>query len=1225
MVVDLEHRNLLDNEVALEAISQLPHVLRIRLADIIKGGESPSPSSGFRIDRGGKSGAVIVYAYVEPDADAAWEAGYYYIKINPSERDQINEARIERLNHLKTKSLLGIVPVVELTIYNNCLVEMTGSALQNASTDHTVQRLTDLLKSRTNLTRRYVDGLSDIMLDWAKNTQENAYNLEQIFLLMFEDGRLRKHPTRNILYRAQILFKQLRLAKPAEENKIPIKLESLGYSSKLIFGDYAPLPNPIAYINHPQWWAEGEQIPFLSGFSHQDLHCDNIMCNLHPENNEGILYPDIIDVTDYKPIHPVFWDFLYLEFDLLNRAGQPYKQENRKELWNLVSILMRNDLDSPLNYDGPFLFQPIYECIKIIRSKALSLLQSLDPESRRKYKRAFWTVATGVGLNYMRKSSVNIFSRLLGLFYAANAFHHVVEEERLESTVGNIDTLYIPHWTGLVEKPIPTEIDGYISDVLSSYLSANSPIVICLSPEFNRINGEKLRDEIKLRLSWWPSNADLNGGGSIPEAMQTYSNLTSDLNLATLIRRLSCTQNETHDIFLNQLNALCERLPNITLVTTAWHEPLLPEPDPDNPLEHKPIIYLCGHTNLPDSLCTLQEWTSEPDKAFLQRENERLRSLLLNKQSRVIFFGSQPLDEPNWHSIFGHVHADYINKTTPAAQLLDNYEPYKFAPEDFIKQLYEAYEKQPIAEAHQAALQSLENYVPPNIVHHNLQEEIIHHPARLWMVYDLAWKGKSTFLKMLSKQHAAWYPPNNIRKGLLIDFDLYPSLRAQKRALVALLLDHYHMDYPHDGNDIKQSDDEKLLHLIRILENTATFDEYPDKWLLCFDGLVQDDPYLLDWLREELAPALAKRGVTVVFALRTFPVHLHIDPKQNYLAKWNKLYKTRSLEWINPREVKSRILNFICTVNWEKNHHACLQKNLEGWTYRQAIEYQRLGRGTMMIVDSLFHRHMNQTEAELYLGIWPQAEQQWQIEQEVVYETIWKQIKTELRLDMLRDSSTPRWQTQYERFETLLMTEENLVEDFYRELLCCRRISGELIHRWSKFREIPLPKFLPTMLSELQSLAYIHHDDRPLRMGVPHYIYKQPIYFVLEIIYTTMQRHFYYKEIVCAKKQDVKSSILYQLMDVALFYSQELAQEARDARQGELLMSYVVDVIYYASILYALDHEAAKPKTQLMEYLPRLEVLGISPAKLRAELETITLAWQIDDVRDILERVIDLI
>lgn len=326
--MDIKNEEDLKNPEAIEAMYQLQNIAQMRILGIIKRGNTVSASSGFELDYGGKSGAVIVYVEAEPAANAKWKAGYYYIKVNPSDRDEVNQERVKRLKLLQTAAPKAVVEIAELTVHKKRLVEMTGSAQQTASAAYRVRRLTDLLKSHTHLTRRYIRGVAEILFDWSKDSEIIYYDLEEIFVRMFEGGRLRLHPTRRIDQRAKILFKQLRLKEDAETNKLPVDIERLSSASKLIFGDYPSVPNPIAYVNHPEWWQSVRQIPFRTGFSHQDLHSDNIICDLSPPDTEtDVLHPDIIDLTDYKPVHTVFWDFLYFEFDLLIRAGQPEKKK----------------------------------------------------------------------------------------------------------------------------------------------------------------------------------------------------------------------------------------------------------------------------------------------------------------------------------------------------------------------------------------------------------------------------------------------------------------------------------------------------------------------------------------------------------------------------------------------------------------------------------------------------------------------------------------------------------------------------------------------------------------------------------------------------------------------------------------------------------------------------------------------------------------------------------
>jgi formylglycine-generating enzyme required for sulfatase activity len=196
-------------------------------------------------------------------------------------------------------------------------------------------------------------------------------------------------------------------------------------------GELRILPNPVAYLNHRAWWRDALNIGLPESYVHGDLHCENIICrtDIDPASEP----PELIDFDDPgEGPQSIFFDYLYLEFDLILKALPPENPEKRRSLLKLLNRLMSDVLptggDYPVDQDG----RAAFELVKPLREACAALIAT----RRDDYENAFWLTATAVGLNYLRKVSKSssgsaeagqYYQRLLGWVYAAYALDRALK------------------------------------------------------------------------------------------------------------------------------------------------------------------------------------------------------------------------------------------------------------------------------------------------------------------------------------------------------------------------------------------------------------------------------------------------------------------------------------------------------------------------------------------------------------------------------------------------------------------------------------------------------------------------------------------------------------------------------------------------------------------------------------------------------------------------------
>jgi hypothetical protein len=207
-----------------------------------------------------------------------------------------------------------------------------------------------------------------------------------------------------------------------------IKAKHLEKSIEISFqGDSRKLPNPLYYategFNDEEFSGAQHSIPFILGGVHGDLHSGNILFN----KRSPYAQPTLIDFAKGGDDKPVFFDWLYLEFDILYRMMRLFDDGDWKQ-WMLLIQTVTQLADDPSR-------QP-FEDIELSRlnntqqraARAIMALRRRMTDywtfshatiGGRLLSAGFWLCCYYVGLNYARKDSEAITPTVTLMKYAA--------------------------------------------------------------------------------------------------------------------------------------------------------------------------------------------------------------------------------------------------------------------------------------------------------------------------------------------------------------------------------------------------------------------------------------------------------------------------------------------------------------------------------------------------------------------------------------------------------------------------------------------------------------------------------------------------------------------------------------------------------------------------------------------------------------------------------------
>jgi hypothetical protein len=183
--------------------------------------------------------------------------------------------------------------------------------------------------------------------------------------------------------------------------------------------------NPISHLKEDTWSWTTYNPPLPVGHIHGDLHTGNILCLTQQDN----ALPSIIDFEHTTPEGVIFFDFAYLEYDILQNIFHEHVDDSSYfNQWDdLLKHTMSTIIPSPLPKDTPFSesVRKAWELIMPIRKQVDRLLkdvQEKQPAMAELFEVAWWFATIAVGLNYARKEDLDQRrppqERKAALFYA---------------------------------------------------------------------------------------------------------------------------------------------------------------------------------------------------------------------------------------------------------------------------------------------------------------------------------------------------------------------------------------------------------------------------------------------------------------------------------------------------------------------------------------------------------------------------------------------------------------------------------------------------------------------------------------------------------------------------------------------------------------------------------------------------------------------------------------
>ncbi len=179
------------------------------------------------------------------------------------------------------------------------------------------------------------------------------------------------------------------------------------------------LPNPVAYVRHPELWQTRHQLLGPVGRLHGDLHGGNLVCH----QKDVTQTPWIIDLarSEDNPDSLLFYDLAHLELDILIRRldSQDWKCWN-DVLTKISAEIVPKDRPADPAFGTWIIVEPL-------RRQVDQLIQSAPANATDHYQAVWWLAACAVGLVYARRESYKgkreqVISYLYAAFMLDRAF-----------------------------------------------------------------------------------------------------------------------------------------------------------------------------------------------------------------------------------------------------------------------------------------------------------------------------------------------------------------------------------------------------------------------------------------------------------------------------------------------------------------------------------------------------------------------------------------------------------------------------------------------------------------------------------------------------------------------------------------------------------------------------------------------------------------------------------
>lgn len=397
-----------ENTVSFEYDPKLSKLLDPAAEEVVRNLKTISRIRVKQFLRGGQSGSQVLLVDVDPLEGRITPIGPHYLKIH-SDAEKTSTL-LATLDSLQKTSIKSAMPTIaDYVEHQGRLAVLYAPAQGGKLSARDVIALGDLLHQDMSAAIQNVIGLSALLKEWNRRPQ------------------IRTHEPLEIII--DILGKKRVTGDESVQKRVQQTLGISDESIKLLFGGRWLLPNPLAFLSRVALWGDrgSQSIVIPVGHTHGDLHANNLICLQRRSSSQGREqpFPDILDFATYKPEKLIFFDFAYLEFDLLIRVHSLENRDYREQVLEILPFIMSDD-DFGLreSIPGKHIARSIPDLVRPLRQAVESFFGS-----REDFRIAYWLAAVAVGLNFARKrtQTVSHYDNLLGVLYAASALQNVLE------------------------------------------------------------------------------------------------------------------------------------------------------------------------------------------------------------------------------------------------------------------------------------------------------------------------------------------------------------------------------------------------------------------------------------------------------------------------------------------------------------------------------------------------------------------------------------------------------------------------------------------------------------------------------------------------------------------------------------------------------------------------------------------------------------------------------
>lgn len=420
--------------------------------------------------RDGTSGAGVFYTYFSQRRGSGTGLnGYYVVKIGPAEWASELQLRYRdiRVNGMEE----AVVDYCGATFPFEC-EGFAAVASKPALNSHFTKTLRELIEDSAHYTSqipRHIGAILATFADWNRDKLPVTNDRLLTPLEMISD-MLGANLTRVLPRLVTAPFCWYVSAHLLEA--LFITVDRLDMDAK--GATRRELPNPLAFLRNVAWYEMRNQqndltsshwLDFLAkrypcpvGRIHGDLNTSNIICRV-ASGKGPVELPVVVDFDeDFKVDGVPFYDYAYLEIDVLFHSLPPDVREHRAHWVELLPELMAQNLVPRQRVAVSAEVRRSLSYIRPIRQAVRDLCTGKPPYERNVQEErelAWWAATVAAGLNFAsKKKHMTAAKRRAALLYAAHGL------QRLFQGSGNGGDLII----GTPPLVMPWFLDGEIED-----------------------------------------------------------------------------------------------------------------------------------------------------------------------------------------------------------------------------------------------------------------------------------------------------------------------------------------------------------------------------------------------------------------------------------------------------------------------------------------------------------------------------------------------------------------------------------------------------------------------------------------------------------------------------------------------------------------------------------------------------------------------------------------